>query len=246
MLSPEALKLCLLYSSKRDDMGDTLLLSISFLVLLGFTLAFAHFSLPRYKFIKLIVFLLFLFVQILPVPIFAVTEHAEPERNEFTQTAYEECRNMYQRYKLDHDTCTDIAERKAKEEYESIRLGILFMLSVFILTPISGLSMKLSYSISNQLEAIKNQQRLTWNVVNLSAKVITICILIFIGTIIVWGYCLPPAHINSTVKTLSLVIGLPFLFSVGVMTEAFGRSFAYSGKHAAQDALASYMEDENG
>jgi len=121
------------------------------------------------------------------------------------------------------ELCDDIVKR----DHFSASYFLLFIISLFLLLPSSGVSAKMVMSF------IKSPKPLPFA----AFKIFVSIICISLGVLIVWGACLPQTYVPSIIQSLYLIVGVPAIISIAVLVEAFGRAFASSGVHAPQNAL---------
>lgn len=221
----------------------------------------------KLKSFKLIAF--FFLLQVSPILVYWVLPHGPHWDSHFYDEKYEQCVEYYVNRQVEifnemltskpeklvstvdevradytrifKDTCHDILVLR----HFTPNYSLFTIFCFFVIPPISWICALVIKSIRKHFMLYVGNESVNKHsiLILIFIKSIIILTCVGIGALIVWGWCLPELYVPSIIKNMSLVIGLTFLISLVVLTEAFGRAFAYSGIHAPQNALKELEEE---
>jgi hypothetical protein len=219
----------------------TIIITILVVTSISFFLLASHvYGLPKRKLVLTFAFISLLSIQLSPISFFYAYEGNPGAKESFISDEIEKCKKKFNKPSF----CEDLAKIEAKKEFDQPNFGLLFVLTLFILCPTAGVALIFAEVIFEQKlfsKPLTSKKLNKSDYLKAILRFLGSLTFLSFGFLIVWGFCLPPSHVPSQIKTVNLVVGLPLLMVVFVLIEAFGKAFAHSGVHSPQNVIVEFM-----
>ncbi len=215
-------------------------------------------------------FIAFLLIQLLPLLIVKIKADPDEVYDEKFAAAFNACIAQYVNDELGFYEKHDEGYKSGKRSYDNVVKEIverktiicndrvhhnlrsynivpIIGLTVFCLTPLSWLCAVLTLRLRGKYQK-KKQENEELNYMKIAPVAIFVCLtiglILFSGFSLVWYFGVNSKDIPSFAKYISFTIGVPMLFTLGILTEAFGKAFGHSGKRVHVKLVEHYTDDE--